>query len=171
MSTLLLLRHAKSSWDHPALADRDRPLAPRGEKAARRIAKYLQAEGIRPQLVLCSPARRTRDTLELVRPAIGRDVEVEIEDELYGADALELLDRIRRFDERIESVMLIGHNPGMQDLAIELAGGGERDALEQLHTKFPTAALATFDLGGTRWAELGARQASLTSLVLPRQLR
>jgi phosphohistidine phosphatase len=165
-----LLRHAKSSWDDPALPDRDRPLAPRGIKAARRIAGHMQASGIRPELVLCSSARRTRDTLALLEPALDAEVAVEIEEQLYGADAADLIERLRRVDEGLGSAMLIGHNPALQDLGIELAGGGDAEALAQLHAKFPTAALATLDLGSGGWAELDPGTASLTSLVLPRRL-
>lgn len=169
MTTLFLLRHAKSSWDDPALPDHDRPLAPRGVKAARRIAEHLQSARIRPELVLCSSARRTRDTLALVEPALATYVTVEIEDELYGAGPSELIERLRRVDSEVDSAMLIGHNPGLQDLAVELAGGGDADALEQLHAKFPTAALATLELTSP-WAALASDDATLTSLVLPRRL-
>lgn len=169
MSTLFLLRHAKSSWDDPALPDHDRPLAPRGIKAARRMAGHMQSEGISPELVLCSSARRTRDTLALLEPALGRTVAVEIEDELYGAGPSDLIERLRRVDAELDAVMMIGHNPGLQDLAIELAGGGEAEALEELHEKFPTAALATLELTGS-WAALAPGAATMTGLVLPRRL-
>jgi phosphohistidine phosphatase len=164
------LRHAKSSWDDPALADHDRPLAPRGLKAARRIADHMRSAGIHPELVLCSSAQRARETLALLDPALSADVSVEIEDDLYGADASNLIDRLRRVDPEVDSAMVIGHNPGLEDLAIELAGGGDADALAQLHAKFPTAALATLDLGTGGWAGLDRGTASLTGLALPRRL-
>jgi phosphohistidine phosphatase len=167
---LLLLRHAKSSWDDPALADHDRPLSPRGQDAARRIARHLQAEGVAPALVLCSSARRTRDTLDALRPVLDDTTVISVENGLYGADADDLLDRLHAVDATVPSVMLIGHNPGLQDLAIELAGKGDESALAQLRVKFPTAALATLDLGRVGWARLGSGRASLSSLVLPRQL-
>ena len=120
MKRLFLLRHAKSSWDDADLADRDRPLAPRGRRAAGAIARHLRDEEISPSLVLCSPARRTRETLEAVDPS----GDVRIEDELYGASEAELLERLRRVPEAIESVMLIGHNPAIQELALGLASRG-----------------------------------------------
>jgi phosphohistidine phosphatase len=168
--TLLLLRHAKSSWDDSSVRDHDRPLAPRGDRAARLVAEHLRSEGLRPALVLCSSARRTRDTLELLGPAIDPDADVRIEPDLYGADAGEILDLIRTVDEAVPSVLVIGHNPGLEDLASDLAGDGEEAALDELRTKFPTAALARFDLGRSTWADLGAGAAYLTSLVLPRDL-
>src|SRR5438876_5692831 len=150
--TLYLLRHAKSSWADPALADRDRPLAPRGRRDAKRIAKHLAGLGIEPELVLCSPAERTRQTFELIRPALGASSKVKLEAKLYAASSDELLERIRAVPESVASVMLIGHNPGLQDLALLLASdGAERERLE---AKFPTAALATLTLPDTAWRRL-----------------
>jgi phosphohistidine phosphatase len=161
---LFLLRHAKSSWDDAGLADRDRPLAPRGRRATEVMARHLRDEKISPALVLCSSARRTRDTLE----GVGPSGEVRIEDELYGATEAELLERLRRVPDAVESVMLIGHNPAIQELALGLASGGAR--LEDLERKFPTAALATLTVPGT-WRELGSGSAELVAFVTPKELR
>jgi phosphohistidine phosphatase len=158
-----LLRHAKSSWEKEHLADRDRPLAPRGRKAADRIGRYLRSEGIKPSVVLCSSARRTRETLERVRP----DGDVMIEPELYGASESELLERLRRVPAATESVMVIGHNPGIQYLALELAGRGGR--LDDLRHKFPTAALATLTVPGG-WSDLEPGSAELVGFVKPKDL-
>jgi phosphohistidine phosphatase len=156
MKHLYLLRHAKSSWKHPELADHDRPLAGRGRRAAKAIAKHIRAEGIAPELVLCSTARRARDTLERIEPALGRR-SVKVERELYGASVRELLGRIRRVPSSVESVLLIGHNPGMQDLAAALTG---------FDGKFPTAALATIALPA--WDE--PEHAELVAFTKPRDL-
>lgn len=170
MGTLLLLRHAKSSWADPALPDHDRPLAPRGRRAAERMNAHLLAEGIRPDLALCSSARRARDTLAAIRATLV-STDVRVEDWLYGADAGDILDQLRAVDAQRSSVMVIGHNPALGDLATDLAGDGDDAAMAQLRTKFPTGALATLDLGPTSWARLRPGAAYLTSLVLPRQLR
>src|SRR3954468_4693715 len=122
MKRLYLLRHAKSSWDEPGLADRDRPLAPRGRKAARLIAEHMRREGIAPELVLCSPARRAHQTLDAILPALGDKATVMVEPELYGASEPELIERLRRLADSVGSAMLIGHNPGIQGLALTLAG-------------------------------------------------
>ena len=164
---LYLVRHAKSSWDDPGLLDRERPLAPRGQRAAKRIAEHCARLGIQPELVLCSSALRTRETLELVRPALGVAAEVRLEDELYAASSDELLERIRLVPEAVSSVMLIGHNPGMQNLALVLAAGGE--GLEELEVKFPTGALATLTFGAA-WSELAPGGATLAAYVVPKQL-
>jgi phosphohistidine phosphatase len=162
---LYLLRHAKSSWDEPGLADRDRPLAPRGERASNSMAKYLRDEGIVPELVLCSASKRTRETLE--RLGLGDGTEVRIEDELYAASAGELLGALHEVADEVESVMVIGHNPGIERLALELAAGG--DELDRMREKFPTAALATLELDGT-WSELAPGGAELVSFVKPKEL-
>ena len=164
MKRLFLLRHAKSSWDDADLADRDRPLAPRGRRASKVMARHLRDEEISPSLVLCSSARRTRETLE----AVGPSGEVRIEDELYGASEGELLERLRRVPEEIESVMLIGHNPAIQELALGLASGGDR--LEDVERKFPTGALATLTVPGA-WGQLGPGSAELVAFVKPKELR
>jgi phosphohistidine phosphatase len=169
MRTLFLLRHAKSSWAD-AMPDHDRPLAPRGSRAARLMAAHLESEGIRPALVLCSPARRTRETLDALRKVLGEHSTVRVEPDLYGADAEEILEHLRGLDSAIDSAMVIGHNPGLEDLALLLAGDGDDAALAQLDAKFPTAALATLELGASPWAELAPGGAYLRSVVLPRRL-
>jgi phosphohistidine phosphatase len=164
---LYLLRHAKSDWDDPELADHERPLAPRGKRASKAIAKHLVEEGIEPALVLCSSAVRTRETLDRIASALGSP-EVEIEDELYGAGAATLLERLRRVPDSAAAVMLIGHNPGIEELAMELAGTGED--LERMERKYPTAALATLTVPGDSWSELDAGRSEVVGFVLPREL-
>jgi phosphohistidine phosphatase len=165
--TLYLLRHAKSSWADPALPDHERPLAPRGRRDSKRIAKHLRRLGYEPELILCSSAARTRETLDLVRPAVPTS-EVMVEDELYAASSEELLARIRLVPDAVASVMLIGHNPGLEQLALALASAG--DELEQLAAKFPTAALATLAVANS-WSRLAPGDATLDAYVVPKQLR
>lgn len=164
---LFVLRHAKSSWDDPGLGDHERPLAPRGRRAAQRMAGYLRAHEISPALVLCSTAHRTVQTLEVVAPGGERL----IEPDLYVASASELLARLRQVPDATTSVMLIGHNPGLQMLVLALAGtGGRADPdLAAVANKFPTAALATLRLRGG-WRDLHAGGAELTGFVRPKDL-
>jgi phosphohistidine phosphatase len=165
---LYLLRHAKSSWDDPGLADRDRPLAPRGKRAAALIADHLRGRGIVPALVLSSDARRARQTLKAVEGVLGGRSRVLVEDELYGASAPELLDRLRSVPDAVPSVMLVGHNPGLQDLALLLSRpGGRRAAVAE---KFPTGALARLQLDLAGWGQLREGAGVLSELVLPRDL-
>ena len=163
----MLLRHAKSSWSDPTLADAERPLAPRGRKAAKQICEYLGRSKARPALVLCSTSVRTRQTLEAIRPALGK-VPVELESGLYGASGDELLDRLRSLPDSVDSVLLIAHNPGMQDLALSLAATGA--GLDRLRAKFPTGALATLAVRSATWAELGPGGTELVDYVVPREL-
>jgi phosphohistidine phosphatase len=168
MRRVYLLRHAKSSWKDSSLADRDRPLAGRGRRAAAAIADHLEAEGIHPDLVLCSPARRTRETLERVETALGDRVEVRFEEALYGASEVELLARLRALPPEVSSVMLIGHNPGLEDLALALASTG--DGLARMREKYPTGALAMIDLPADEWDAIEADTGELVAYVRPRDL-
>src|SRR4051812_42665146 len=159
MKRVLLLRHAKSSWDDPSLDDHARPLSGRGRRAAKAMARHLRAQGLQPRLVLCSTAKRTRETLVRIEPALGRH-EVRAERELYGASAEALLARLQRLPDKVDSVLVIGHNPGLQELALALAAAGEtRDRVAE---KFPTAALSTLEFDGG-WHELGPGGAQLVA--------
>ena len=166
---LFLLRHAKSSWDDPGLDDHERPLAPRGRRAVEVLGEYLRDNDIHPVLVLCSSSRRTRETLDGVAPG----GETLIEAELYHADAEQLLERLRRVSDDVESVMVIGHNPTMQIMALRLseAGGSNGDGSHraQISQKFPTGALATLSFDGP-WSELGPGRARLVDYVRPKAI-
>jgi phosphohistidine phosphatase len=158
---LLLLRHAKSSWDDPALADHDRPLAPRGRKAAKRIGARLRADQTLVDLVLCSTARRARETLDLVAPP-GK---IEIESRIYGASADELRERLAAVSDDVGTVMLVGHNPAIHDLAIALLSAADRQVVDT----YPTGALAILTFPGS-WRSLTARRAQLVAFLKPRAL-
>jgi phosphohistidine phosphatase len=164
-----LLRHAKSSWDEPGLPDRLRPLAPRGLRAAGAMAHHLRAAAVAPDLVVCSPARRAVQTWERVASGVPPDTAAEINEAIYDADADELLSRLRDVRSGIRSVLLVGHNPGLQDLAVDLVGSGDVGLRERLLTKFPTGALATLEVPGD-WHDLTWGAASLLAFVVPREL-
>lgn len=162
MFTLLLLRHAKSSWDNPALADYDRPLAKRGVKAAPRLGAEIAALRLRPDLVLCSAAARARQTLSLVLPALGKpSPEVVYDDAIYMASPDVLLALLRTLPSETDAprtIMLVGHNPGLEELAELLTGSGDEAAQNLMAEKFPTCALAvlTFDVKSWRGIAPGA---------------
>ncbi|MGH3995511.1 MAG: SixA phosphatase family protein, partial [Pseudonocardiaceae bacterium] len=156
---LFLLRHAKSSWEDAELADHDRPLAPRGRRAAKLIAEHLRRERLAPALVLCSSALRARETLERIAPALAEAAPVQIEGELYGASEQRLLEHLRAMDDGIGSMLLIGHNPAVEQLALLLAGSGKQ--LPAVRRKYPTGALATLQFNGS-WRDLGPGSAELT---------
>lgn len=174
MTTLYVLRHAKSSWGQPDLLDHDRPLAARGRRAGQDLARHVAERRIRPTLVLCSTARRAHQTLDLILPGLGAPDEIRLERVLYGAGAGDLLVRLRRLSEHTGPVLLIGHNPGLQHLAVGLARDRPAEhcrsaAVTELRAKFPTGALATLE-SPRPWSELSWGGAHLMSLVTPRQL-
>lgn len=164
---LLLLRHAKSSWNQPELADHDRPLAPRGRRAATALGEHLQRLAQRPELVLCSSAARTVETLQRIRPALPASTSVEVEEGLYAADADELLARVRQLPSTVACALLIGHNPGIEDLAVMLAGHGDRAARAAMAAKFPTAALANLTID-EHWSAVEPGAATLDEFWIPR---
>jgi phosphohistidine phosphatase len=166
---LWLLRHAKSSWDEPDLPDRLRPLAHRGVRAAKTMARHLRAAAVAPDLVLCSPARRAVQTWEGVAPGVPPDTAVEIDEVIYNAEGDGLLGRLRHVPSGIGSVLVVGHNPGLEDLAVDLVGSGDPALRERLVTKFPTGALATLEVPG-EWHDLAWGAASLLAFVVPREL-
>jgi len=166
---LYLLRHAKSSWDDPRLADHDRPLAPRGERAVRGLRTHLAGLVDGPDLVLCSSARRTTMTLAGIAAALPAGVHTRIEDRLYAASAAQLLVRLHDVSDEVGGVMVIGHNPGLEELAHLLVGTGDDADREKMAAKFPTGALATLVVTGS-WAGLAPAAAGLEAFVVPRDL-
>jgi phosphohistidine phosphatase len=176
MLTLTLLRHAKSSWDQPALDDYERPLAKRGKKAAPQVGAALTAMGLRPDLVLCSGAVRARATLDLVLPKLGAPVpEVVYDDALYMAAPDALLARLHRIGperggEAPRHVMLVGHNPGLEELALLLAGSGADDDTARMTEKFPTAAVAVLGFNTDSWAAIEPGAGRLEHFLTPKQL-
>jgi phosphohistidine phosphatase len=167
MPRLFLLRHAKSSHDDPSLADHDRPLAPRGDRAAKAVGRYMRRHELSPALVLCSSATRALHTFEGISAGIGASADVRIESGLYEASAGELLERLRRISDDVPSAMLIGHNPAIERLALDLAASGPD--LDDMARKYPTGALAVLELNGS-WSALDGDGASLVVFVKPRDL-
>lgn len=170
MKTLYLLRHAKSSWETPGIDDFDRPLNGRGREAAARMAGHLDIQGWRPELILCSAARRTRETLDFVLAGLAARPTVAIEPGLYLADRVTLLKRLHQVEADIASVMMIGHNPGMERLAAELCSAGDPDDLSALKRKYPTCGLAVIALSGRDWAHVKPGAGRLAVFVTPRGL-
>ncbi len=173
MHQLLLLRHAKSSWDDPTLPDRDRTLNKRGRRAAAAMRGALRELGLAPDVVLVSPARRTQETLAALEPWDDTPL-VETIEPLYLASVQQMLAILRGVSETVRSVLLIGHNPGMHDLAVMLAAAHTQspagDAAIRLAAGFPTAALAEFAVAGPWW-QLDAGGGQLVHFLTPRDLR
>jgi phosphohistidine phosphatase len=168
MRRLMLLRHAKSDWS-AGRPDVDRPLARRGREAAPRMGRYLSEEGLVPDLVLVSAARRTGETWALVEPFLG-PTEVRHDARIYEAPARRLLGVVQEVDPAVLGLLLIGHNPGFADLAKLLIGYGDRYAFARLSQKFPTAGLAVIDFDADSWTGIGPGQGRLDRFVTPKSL-
>ena len=161
MKTLLLLRHAKSSWKDSTVADHDRPLNGRGRRAAELVRLFLKGRKLRPDLVLSSSSVRTRETVEILFQKTEAVPEISYDDALYLASAAKLLEVILALDEDRDQVLLVGHNPGIEELFLRLTGIDER---------FPTATLANISLDIEKWAAAGKTTGKLLWLVTPKQL-
>ena len=170
MKRLLLLRHAKSSWDEGGVADHDRPLAARGRRAAPAVAEHMASAGLVPEHVLCSTAARARETWALMAPVLGEDVPVEHRRDLYGAEPADLLDAVRHVGEDVERLLLVGHNPAMESLAHALAGTGRRKAMERMQSRFPTGALAVIRFDVATWGDVAPERGELERFVRPRDV-
>jgi phosphohistidine phosphatase len=164
---LLLLRHAKSSWADPAVGDHDRPLNDRGRAAAPRVGAYLRDAALVPDLVLCSSARRARDTVAGL--GLPDAVDVVVDHDLYLARPDTVVDRIRAVADDVTTLMVVGHNPTTHEVALNLAATGDGAALARLGQKFPTGAVAVLRVPD-RWTDLDAGTASLERFVVPRDL-
>ena len=162
---IVVIRHAKSNWDDPSLEDHDRPLSKRGRNALPRLRDHIEDLELRADLVRCSSALRTRETLDGIRPALGRTARIEVDSALYGASSEQLVTELRRLDDQVVTVFLIGHNPGVGELVELLAESGKRKAAID---RFPTAAVAVLSIAGS-WTGLQPSGALLESFWTPKQ--
>jgi phosphohistidine phosphatase len=163
--TLVVLRHAKAA--RPDVDDRDRPLAPRGRRDAPVAGRWLRDHRLLPDLVLCSPARRTTETWELAGAQFEVQPPVRYEEETYRADAEGLLAVVRRTPDAVGTLLLVGHHPAVQDLIVRLAGESTGDALERILPTFPTSGIAVLRTASP-WAQLQPGGACLAESVVPR---
>ncbi|MFJ8157527.1 SixA phosphatase family protein [Streptomyces sp. NPDC094468] len=164
---LVVLRHAKSAWPE-GVPDRLRPLAARGRRDAPAAGRALADSDCLPDLVVCSTAVRTRQTWELVSGQWGTPPPVRLDGRVYAAGVPELLEVVREIPSEVETLLLVGHNPGLEELVLELAGDGLDDTLEQVRKKFPTSAIAVLAWHGRAWTALEPGAALLTEVIVPR---
>lgn len=167
---ILLLRHAKSSWDEPGLDDFDRPLAARGRRAAAVMGVYLRDEGLVPELVLCSAARRATETWDIAAHELPKGPAVERDPALYMVSADQLLKRLRKLPAAVKSVLVVGHEGGVDVLARRLVGDGAVPLRKRLGEKFPTAALVAIAVTLDDWAALAEKSGTLTRFAAPKDL-
>ncbi len=152
------------------LDDFERPLAPRGRRAAPAVGRYLLEEGLVPDQVVCSPARRAAETWEHIAPELGGDVPVDFERALYGASPEAILRIVQSQPVENETVLVVGHNPGLEDTALELTGSGPRDLIRQMELKYPTGALAEIEFDVEVWGEIDWGLGRLKRFTRPRDL-
>ena len=169
MKTLTLLRHAKSGWDDPATRDFDRPLNAKGRRAATLMGRHLRDEGLVFDRVVASPAIRVMETLDAVEQGLGRRLAPEWDRRLYLASADELIGVVRELPDSVARVLLVAHNPGLEDMVLMLVPDRADDLRDAVEEKYPTASLAEMTLAdGWRGATSGS--ATLTRFVRPRDL-
>ncbi len=172
MLTLMLLRHAKSSWSDAQTADLDRPLSPRGRHAAQAMGRFIVSENLAPDLVLCSPARRARETWKYVAAELKSAPKVIIEETIYDfGNGSRLLDALRKRAGTAKRVMIVGHNPSMERVAVRLATTGDEKLRGRLARKYPTAALAVIGFEASAWDQLPESGGSLERFVRPKDIQ
>jgi phosphohistidine phosphatase len=168
MLRLLLLRHAKAAWPSGTL-DLDRPLAKRGQDAALVMGDYLKSERLEPDLVVISPALRTQETWERVQPFLG-EIETRRDGRIYEAPVGRLLEVLRGIESETRTLLVIGHNPGFEELAKLLIGEGDMEGILRLGQKYPTAGLAVIDFSLEDWADIAHRSGRLERFITPKSL-
>jgi phosphohistidine phosphatase len=170
MLTVSLFRHAKSDWSQPGMNDHDRPLAPRGREAAPRMGAFMRDHALVPDRIICSTATRARQTLALILRQFQTAPTVVEDERLYLASTQTMLDMLRKTDGSPPHVMIIGHNPGLHGLALDLFHTGNDEAVAAICRKFPTAALAIVDFEADRWQDLMVGAGRLRLFMTPRSL-
>ncbi|MEA3064943.1 MAG: phosphohistidine phosphatase [Sphingomonadales bacterium] len=169
MKSLTLLRHAKSGWDDPVTRDFDRPLNPRGRRAARTVGAEMKAQGLAFELVLASPARRVVETLDEIAGGYGAIARC-YDERLYLAAAATLLHIVRHAPDDVGRLLLVGHNPGLEELALRLARG-DGDALRgEVEVKYPTGTVVEIELPVERWSEVRQGSGRIARFIRPRDL-
>ncbi|MES2339631.1 MAG: histidine phosphatase family protein [Pseudomonadota bacterium] len=171
MKTLILLRHAKSGWDDMSLRDFDRPLNAKGQRAAQVVGRNLKAMAVTFDRVVASPAVRVVQTLDHVARGYGGTLAPDWDRRLYLASVASLVDVVQEQDDSVERLLVVGHNPGLEELVLALVpAGSDNPGREVVEEKFPTASVAVMTFPATRWSDVGFGQATLTQFVRPRDL-
>ena len=167
MKSILLLRHAKSDWSNPALSDIDRPLAKRGLKDAPRMGKVLRRLDSMPDLIVSSPSMRTRQTVELSATENGYRGQVQWNESLYGGGFLDYLSVLKNLSDETERPMLVGHNPGMEEVLSALLTPRKSTPSGGIHIRVPTAGLAFHEANIHRWEEIEPGVCTLRWFLIP----
>jgi phosphohistidine phosphatase len=169
MKSLTLLRHAKSGWDDPVSRDFDRPLNPRGRRAARTVGAEMKAQGLAFDLVRASPARRVIETLAEAAAGYG-EIEPDYDERLYLASAATLLAIVRHAPDDVQRLLLVGHNPGLEELALLLSRRDGDKLRGEVEVKYPTGTVAEIELPADHWAEVKGGTGRIVRFIRPRDL-
>jgi phosphohistidine phosphatase len=170
MTILTVLRHAKSSWDQQDLDDFDRRLNDRGRKAARRVGRELKRRHVRFDRVIASPALRVRETLDELAKGYDKDLDIRFDERIYDAGVETLLDVVQSISDEVHAPLLVGHNPGLQELLLRLTRDDDAGLRRKVAGKYPTAAVAVVTLPAPRWEEISPDSGEIRELILPREL-
>ncbi len=170
MKTLYLMRHAKSDWSANGTSDHGRTLSPRGQEAAARIVLYCRQENIAPQHILCSSSARTHQTLDLINGKAFPKVEESLSDDLYLAEVRQLVAIIKQQADSYDSVMIIGHNPGLHELALQMAGNKKSFDVQNLQGSLPSGSLLALSFDIASWSDFGAIKGELLRFIKPKEL-
>lgn len=170
MLTLSLLRHAKSSWSEDDLSDYDRPLNKRGKTAAPAMGNYIAQNNLQPDLILCSPAKRARETMNLMLKAFPTEPEIRFEDTLYHASPRVILEHVQAYGMDYPHILVIGHNPGFHAFALRMTKSASPKDMTALLENYPTAALAVLDLDAPSWNQVKEGEAHLRLFMMPKAL-
>ncbi len=171
MKTLGLFRHAKSDWHDRRARDFDRPLNPRGRRGAELMGLHIAGYDVAWERIVASPAVRAAETIELAAKAAGRSFPINWDRRIYLASSATLLDLLRETDDALSSILLVGHNPGLEDVIFDLVpDDGSSPLRDSVEEKFPTAAFAVIECDAEHWSQLGQGAARLVHLIRPRDL-
>jgi phosphohistidine phosphatase len=170
LKTLTLLRHAKSGWDDPVARDFDRPLNAKGRKAAEVMGRHLKGLDLGFDHIVASPARRVQETIAEVAAGYGAPIDPAWDKRLYLASAATLLDVARETPAEADRLLMIGHNPGLEDFVLMLLGGGDPALVRAAEAKYPTATFAALTFDVDHWADVAPAAGTLTRFIRPRDL-
>ena len=170
MKTLTLLRHAKSGWNDPILRDFDRPLNPKGKRAATLMGRHVRSLGLEFDHVVASPAVRVGETIDAVVAGYGRTLAPTLDRRIYLASAATLLDLVRELPVAAAQALMVGHNPGLEDLVLMLVPTSAGELRTIVEEKYPTATLAVMEFDIDEWSAVSANGARLVRFVRPRDL-
>ena len=170
MKTIFLLRHAKSKWGDPNISDFDRPLADRGIKSAKKIGKYLKKKNYTPNVVYCSSALRAKQTCECINRIIKKKKNIIYKKDLYMSDSGTFIKFLKNTKDKYNSAMIISHNPGIENFAIEMIQNKDNEIYDNINAKYPTGGLVIIKLKNSNWSKLKFESGEVCEFIKPREL-